>query len=177
MQTFFTADTHFDDEFAIQYFNRPFQSVDEMNAVMVERWNEVVTAGDIVYHVGDFTPKDLSRFTKWTRQLNGSIRILPGNMDRLWLPDFVINPKVQVMPPLISLAFEHLGSVGQPQVIVLCHYSLQVWERSNHGSWHLFGHTHGKLKGVGKSFDVGVDCTDFAPLSLDRVAEKMTQLT
>jgi calcineurin-like phosphoesterase family protein len=54
---------------------------------------------------------------------------------------------------------------------------MRVWERSDHGSWHLFGHTHGKLKGIGKSFDVGVDCTDFEPLSLDKVAEKMTHLT
>ena len=38
-------------------------------------------------------------------------------------------------------------------------------------------HTHGKLKGIGKSFDVGVDCIDFVPLSLDKVAEKMTHLT
>jgi calcineurin-like phosphoesterase family protein len=173
MQTFFTADTHFDDEFAIPYFNRSFQSMDEMNAVLVERWNQVVTADDIVYHVGDFTTGDLSHFTKWANQLNGSIRIVPGNMDRLWLQDFVASEKAQVMPPLISLAFEQAGRVGQPQVIVLCHYSLQVWERSNHGSWHLFGHTHGKLKGIGRSFDVGVDCTDFVPLSLDQVAEKM----
>ena len=55
MQTFFTSDTHFDDEFAISYFSRPVQSVDEMNAVMVERWNHVVTDEDIVYHLGDFT--------------------------------------------------------------------------------------------------------------------------
>ena len=176
MQTFFTADTHFDDEFAIPYFSRPFQSMEEMNAVMVERWNRVVTDDDVVYHLGDFTPQDLSHFTKWASQLQGNIRILPGNMDRLWLQDFVASEKVQVMPPLISVAFETSGSAGGQQLIVLCHYSLQVWERSNHGSWHLFGHTHGKLKGIGKSFDVGVDCTDFVPLSLDQVAEKMTQL-
>lgn len=179
MQTFFTSDTHFDDEYAIQYFNRPFQSVDEMNVVMVERWNNIVTDDDIVYHLGDFTPKNISHLTKWANQLNGNILILPGNIDRLWLQDFVPNEKVKVgvIPPLISLAFEQLGRVGQPQVIVLCHYSMRVWERSDHGSWHLFGHTHGKLKGIGKSFDVGMDCTDFEPLSLDKVAEKMTHLT
>jgi calcineurin-like phosphoesterase family protein len=177
MQAFFTSDSHFDDELAIQYFSRPFQSVDEMNAVLVERWNSVVAADDVVYHLGDFTTKDLRHFTKWANQLNGTIRVLPGNMDRLWLQDFVNSEKVQVLPPLISLAFEQLGTTGQPQVIVLCHYSMQVWERSNHGSWHLFGHTHGKLKGIGKSFDVGADCTDFVPLSLDKVAEKMTHLT
>jgi calcineurin-like phosphoesterase family protein len=95
-------------------------------------------------------------------------------MDRHWLEDFVARDKVQVIAPLVYLEFSELGTPGQPQVIVLCHYSMQVWERSNHGSWHLFGHTHGKLKGVGMSFDVGVDCTDFVPLSLDQVAEKMT---
>ena len=124
MQTFFISDTHFDDEFAIPYFNRPFQSVDEMNVALVERWNNVVTDNDTVYHLGDFTTKDPSHFTKWARQLNGNIRILPGNMDRLWLQDFAINERVQVIPPLISLAFEKLGTVGQPQVIVLCHYSM-----------------------------------------------------
>jgi calcineurin-like phosphoesterase family protein len=61
-----------------------------------------------------------------------------------------------------------------PQVIVLCHYSLQVWDRSNQGSWHLFGHSHGKLKGIGLSFDVGVDCTAFTPLLLEEVASRMT---
>ena len=177
MQTFFTADTHFDDEFAIPYFNRPFQSMDEMNAVMVERWNHVVTDDDVVYHLGDFTPKDLSHFTKWTDQLQGNIRILPGNMDRLWLQEFVASKRVQVMAPLFAVEFSDIRTAGKPQLIVLCHYSLQVWELSNHGSWHLFGHTHGKLKGIGKSFDVGVDCTDFVPLSLEQVAEKMKQLT
>ncbi len=177
MQTFFTSDTHFDDEYAIQYFNRPFQSMDEMNAAMLERWNNTVTNDDIIYHLGDFTPKDLSHFTKWASQLNGTIRILPGNMDRLWLKDFVASEKVQVIAPLVSLEFSELGITGQPQVIVLCHYSMQVWERSNLGSWHLFGHSHGKLKGIGMSLDVGVDCTDFVPLSLGKVAEKMAHLT
>ena len=177
MQTFFTADTHFDDEFAIQYFSRPFQSVDEMNAVMVERWNQIVSDGDLVYHLGDFTTKDLNHFTKWANRLNGNIRVLPGNMDELWLQDFAGNEKVQVLAPLVSVELSEIGTAGQPQRIVLCHYSLQVWERSNHGSWHLFGHTHGRLKGIGKSFDVGVDCTDFTPLSLDEIAEKMRRLT
>jgi calcineurin-like phosphoesterase family protein len=81
-----------------------------------------------------------------------------------------------VVAPLLTLEFSEIGTGGQPQVIVLCHYSMQAWELSNHGSWHLFGHTHGRLKGIGMSFDVGVDCTDFVPLSLDQVVEKMMHL-
>jgi calcineurin-like phosphoesterase family protein len=177
MQTFFTSDTHFDDEYAMQYFNRPFQSMDEMNAVMVERWNKVVREEDLVYHLGDFTLKNLSHFTKWAHQLNGQIKILPGSHDQPWLEDFIPSEKIQVLAPLISVEFPELSISGRPQVIVLCHYSMQVWYQSNQGSWHLFGHSHGKLRGIGLSFDVGVDCTDFAPLALEQVASKIAQLT
>lgn len=177
MQTFFTSDTHFDDEFAISYFNRPFQSVDEMNAVMVERWNSVVTEKDTVYHLGDFTLDDIHHFTKLADQLNGSIKILPGSHDGPWLKDFVSSDKIQVIAPLVSVEFPEITIGNQPQVIVMCHYSMQVWDRSNQGSWHLFGHSHGKLKGIGLSFDVGVDCTEFTPLSLEAIAANMAQLT
>jgi len=176
MQTFFTADTHFDDHHAIQYFNRPFRSVGEMNAVMVEKWNSVVSESDIVYHLGDFTLDDIHHFTEWVSQLHGNIKILPGSHDQPWLRDSVASERVQVIAPLVSLEFPEIMAGKDPQVIVLCHYSMQVWDRCNYGAWHLFGHSHGKLKGIGLSFDVGVDCTGFTPLSLQTVASKMAHL-
>ena len=176
MKTFLTSDTHFDDEYAIQYFNRPFKNIDEMNCVIVERWNSVVTQEDTVYHLGDFTLDDIGHFTKWVTQLNGNIKILPGSHDDPWLKGFVASEKVQVMAPLVSVEFPEIMRGEHPQLIVLCHYSLQVWDRSSQDSWHLFGHSHGKLKGIGLSFDVGVDCTEFRPLSLEEVASKMALL-
>jgi calcineurin-like phosphoesterase family protein len=176
MQTFFTSDTHFDDEYSLAYFNRPFKSVDEMNQVMVEKWNSVVSDDDTIYHLGDFTLEDIRHFTKWASQLRGNIKILPGSHDGPWLKEFVATDKVQVIAPLVSLEFPELRAGESPQVIVLCHYSMQVWDRSNHSSWHLFGHSHGRLKGIGLSFDVGVDCTEFIPLSLETVASKMATL-
>ena len=176
MQTFFTSDTHFDDPYSIQYFNRPFQSVDEMNKVIVEKWNSVVSEEDSVYHLGDFTLDDIGHFRKWVDQLNGNIKVLPGSHDQHWLKDFAASEKVQVIPPLVSVEFPELVAGDSPRVIVLCHYSMQVWDRSNHGSWHLFGHSHGRLKGIGLSFDVGVDCTAFEPLSLEMVASRIAQM-
>jgi calcineurin-like phosphoesterase family protein len=177
MRTFFTSDTHFDDSDAIQYFNRPFRSVEEMNAIMVEKWNRVVTEDDTVYHLGDVTLEDIDHFTKWISQLNGTIKILPGSHDQPWLKDFTASEKIQVIAPLVSVEFPEIRPGKSPQVIVLCHYSMQVWDRSNQGSWHLFGHSHGKLKGVGLSLDIGVDCTDFIPWSLEDVSAKMAGLT
>jgi len=177
MQTYFTSDTHFDHKNVIQYCNRPFLSVDEMNIVMVEKWNSVVTNKDTVYHLGDFTLGDIRHFTKWISQLNGNIKILPGSHDHLWLKDFEASEKVQVVVPLVSIEFPEIMIGKYPQVIVMCHYSMQVWDRSHYGSWHLFGHSHGNLKGIGLSFDIGVDCTEFVPLPLDVVASKMAHLT
>ena len=176
MQTFFTADTHFDHKNIIQYCHRPFTSVDEMNVALVENWNREISPDDTVYHLGDFTLGDSHHFTKWASQLNGNIKILPGSHDNLWLKHFVPDDRVQVLAPLVSLEIPEIRNGPYPQVLVLCHYSMQVWDRSHYGAWHLFGHSHGSLKGIGKSFDVGVDCTEFAPLSLEQVAAKMAHL-
>ena len=53
MAKFIIADTHFFHENIIDYCDRPFKDWQEMNAVMIERWNEVVTPEDEVYHLGD----------------------------------------------------------------------------------------------------------------------------
>jgi len=46
-----------------------------------------------------------------------------------------------------------------------------VWRGSGRGNWHLYGHSHGTLPDLEESlsFDVGVDCHDFYPLSYDEV--------
>ena len=61
---------------------------------------------------------------------------------------------------------ENLNEISiQGQTIVLCHYALRVWNRSHHGSWHLYGHSHGRLpeSPTSLSMDVGVDIHDFRP--------------
>src|ERR1700674_2960144 len=60
---------------------------------------------------------------------------------------------------------------GQP--IVLCHYALRVWNRSNRGSWHLYGHSHGCRPEVrhSLSMDVGVDAHAFRPWHYDEIAD------
>jgi calcineurin-like phosphoesterase family protein len=46
---------------------------------------------------------------------------------------------------------------------------MKVWAKSHYNSWQLFGHSHGKLEGVGKQMDIGVDTHNFYPYSLDEI--------
>lgn len=82
MKYFVIADTHFYDENIIRFCNRPFKNVDEMNKVMVDRWNSVVGHQDIVLHLGDFCSGSLEQCKKIATQLNGIIYLIRGNHDR-----------------------------------------------------------------------------------------------
>ena len=54
MSIFFTADTHFFHTNVISHSKRPFASLDEVHAVLIENWNKTVGTKDTVYHLGDF---------------------------------------------------------------------------------------------------------------------------
>ena len=52
---YFTADLHFYHKNIIKNTNRPFQDADEMNRILIQKWNERVNFNDDVYILGDVT--------------------------------------------------------------------------------------------------------------------------
>lgn len=170
MSIFFTADHHFGHANIIKYSNRPFRSVSSMDEAMLENWNSVVKPNDTVYHLGDlaFFNLNSSEGQSLLEHLNGIIYYIRGNHDKfsskisrfIWIRDFA---EIKV----------------NDQKITLCHYAMRVWNCSHHGTWHLYGHSHGSLPDDPNSlsFDVGVDCWDFKPVSFEQVAERMKQKT
>lgn len=54
-KTFFIADTHFGDSAIIDYENRPFSDVREMDDTIIRNRNSVVSDGDRVFVIGDFS--------------------------------------------------------------------------------------------------------------------------
>lgn len=77
----FTSDTHFGHANIIKYCNRPFASVDEMNEEIIKRWNSVVGANDLVWHLGDFALGGYKNVLDIVPQLNGKINLVMGNHD------------------------------------------------------------------------------------------------
>jgi len=183
MTTFFTADQHFGHANIIEYCNRPFDHVDEMDRALIQAWNDVIKPDDVVFHLGDFTLGDPSTARRYFAQLNGRIRVLANHWhhDRRWLPsEFgrANSYNAQGMPiticsPMQVILIPREGK-KRDDVIVMCHYPLAEWDRKHHGSWHLHGHSHGKHKAPGLIMDVGVDSNQFHPVSLETVKAHMT---
>lgn len=80
--TYLTADTHFSHENIIRYCARPFASVEEMDAEMIQRWNAIVSPDDLVVHLGDFALASRERISDVVNALHGRKVILLGNHDR-----------------------------------------------------------------------------------------------
>lgn len=175
----FVSDTHFGHKNIIQYSNRPFRSVEEMNEQMIKDWNALVDPNDIVWHLGDFAFLPGKEFNILARRLNGKKNVVLGNHDK-----WIIQNKNQLLK---SGTFESIQNYAELKLgknvpmIVLFHYGQRVWNKSHHGSIHLYGHSHGSLPPHGKSVDVGVDCKEitheYRPIHLDEVLKYMEKRT
>jgi len=60
---------------------RGFNSIEEMCEEIVERWNDVVRPGDIVYNLGDVALNDTSAAIPYIQRLNGKQYWIRGNHD------------------------------------------------------------------------------------------------
>lgn len=160
----FTSDEHFGHKKIIEYCQRPFSSVEEMDEIIINNFNSVVRNEDITIHAGDFTLwKNLKGiYENYINKLNGKHIFLKGSHD-YWIP---WNKSQQVWEKLIS-------SGGKKYYFVVCHYSMRTWARSHYNSFQLFGHSHGRLQTVGKQHDLGVDNNNFYPISAPQIVRLM----
>jgi len=154
---FFTSDTHFGDPRVLRIDRRPFPSLEAHDAALVENWNAVVGPQDEVWHLGDFAlgpPPE--RIAGLLAALNGTKHLVIGNND---------GPETLGQPGWAST--QHYAELSlEGARLVLCHYAFRTWNRMGSGVINLHGHSHGKLKGATRQYDVGVDARDFRPVSL-----------
>ena len=80
-KTFFISDTHFCHSNIIDYCNRPFQSVKEMNEKMIKNWNSTVKDTDRIFCLGDFCLGSKKQISDFIARLNGKKILLLGNHD------------------------------------------------------------------------------------------------
>lgn len=176
MKTFFTSDTHFGHANIIKYCDRPFSDVNDMNESLIANWNNVVGYDDVVYHLGDFAFGDALGVDRAMRRLNFKhLHFIKGNHDKPFM-DWYNNFGNDELARKVSVYPHFLETKIQGNKFVLCHYAMRVWDQSHRGALHLYGHSHGTLPDdpKSKSFDIGVDCHNYYPVSLERVLEIMS---
>ena len=68
---YFISDIHFYHEKIIEYANRPFKDIEEMNNTLIDNWNKKVKLKDEVYILGDFSFGNKEQTLDLLDKLNG----------------------------------------------------------------------------------------------------------
>ena len=150
----FISDHHFNHVKIIEYCNRPFTNIEEMNEYMIKQWNSVVGENDLVYHLGDFAlQSDKEAVANLVNQLNGHIILILGNHDRHGKQWFLDCGFVEVYKNLI------LGDY------ILSHRP-QTLDKLSENVRNIHGHIHNYDKGLDKDRYINVSCEvlDYKPV-------------
>lgn len=157
----YVADLHLGHASIITNCARPFRDTAEMDAELVRRWNAVVGKDDLTYILGDYgrPGQDVFAFRRLFHSLAGRKVLILGNHD--------VDSKGRVLPDIAALPWDQppthlLETRDGGRRVILSHYAMRTWPASHYGSVHFYGHSHGRLPGVGLSRDVGVDMPDVA---------------
>ena len=153
---FVISDLHLDHANIITYCQRPFDSVREMNEVLIKNWNNVVKPDDLVFFVGDMA---LGSSDEYIAVLNGNIYFIWGNHDETSDPDSM-HASVPYSYKGIDFLFIH-----EPEMTP-----------SEFKGWVIHGHHHNNnLKKFPffdpdkKRINVSVELVKYQPVSLDYI--------
>lgn len=167
-KTYFSSDWHLDHKNVIKYDNRPFKSVDEMNETIIVNYNNIVKPEDDFYFLGDFS-FNVKKMENHLSRLNGNLFFIKGNHDG--------KEHINLYKKYGIFLGEQKEIKVNNQSIILNHYSMKVWNKSHHGTWHLYGHSHGSLPDDKNSlsFDAGCMLFDYKPIEFEQVQKIMSK--
>lgn len=171
---FIVSDTHFGHHNIIGYCQRPFESAQHMDQQLIQRWNQLVSPADTVYHLGDFA---FGRCAHLAQQLQGQIHLIRGNHDqrRCW-SEF---PFVTVQKQLL-LQYHNWQLLLNHWPLWQSRYAQQRPAADVH--LHLHGHVHNTLPqwhcDQGQWYcNCSVELWDYAPVPLQQLLQTWQQLT
>ena len=167
----FTSDPHLghDKEFVVKA--RGFETVEEMNAEIVRRWNERVYPDDDVYVLGDLTLGDIEEGIRLISKLNGYLHIMRGNHDT----DKKVERYLE-LPNVVSVQYADVLKYGKA-VFWMGHYPTITANYDDDKPWAqhvvcLFGHTHQEQLFYNNNpymYNVGMDAHNCTPISIDEI--------
>lgn len=144
---------------------RDFNTLEEMNTTIVNEINKYVKPNDILYHLGDWSFGGIESIWEFRKQINcQNIHLVLGNHDHHIENNRVLpNCYYDSLGYIVDNTTGHKGTTPvharalfssvnhiindkiDNQKMILCHYAMRTWDKAHHGSWMLFGHSHGTL--------------------------------
>jgi len=164
---YFTSDLHLGHKGIITMQNRPFESVEDMNRILLTNYNAVVGKDDTVYILGDICHHmSVNQANSVIARMKGKKYLINGNHDKKYDPALFEDIKDFMTASLNGRFF------------ALMHYPMLSWPKKNSGSIQLHGHIHARMdyneqnrnEGVFR-YDVGVDANNFYPVSVKQIIE------
>lgn len=157
---------------------RDFNTLEEMNDTIVNNFNSLVKKNDVAYCLGDWSFNGHENIKRFRDRLNcNTIHLIFGNHDQHIEP--INSPYRKLFASCeyykeLSIKLDKKWKQFTKTKICLSHYAMRVWNKSHHGSIHLYGHSHGTLPDNGtRSMDVGIDTHNYYPYHLDKVLETL----
>ncbi len=154
---------------------RPFDTLDKMNAAIVNNINELVGQDDVLIHLGDWSFGGFEMIEEFhSRLICKNIHLVLGNHDHH------IDRDRQGIRSLFKSVnwFEQFQYQGE--TIECCHYPISSWNALRKGRIHLHGHCHlpaNKKISNGRRMDVGMDGSLwFTPYDLHDVIKMLRKL-
>ena len=160
---YFTADTHFFHKSVINFENRPFKDIYEMNEVIVFNWNDIVNPSDDIYILGDISFGRTKDTLDVIKSLKGRKHLVRGNHDK--------KMNVATRSEFVWIKDYFKLKVGDVKYI-LFHYPIYAWDGKDKGSYHLHGHTHTNSHSdiqLPKKINVGMDHWNYKPVSIEQI--------
>lgn len=167
----FYSDPHFWHSKILEKSDRPFVSIEEMNAVLIEAYRRLVKPEHVVLWLGDVAFGGQKLVTGILKQLPGKKILIPGNHDRK--ERAMLRAGFDAVVPSLRLL------MGE-RTVVCSHYPYPEGLRDNqadHGNLPerkkgevlLHGHTHSSKKRDGNMINCCVDAWDWRPASRGEV--------
>lgn len=172
---FVTSDWHFSHNKEFVYKPRGFNSVQEMNNAIIERYNGIVKNNDIVYCLGDCClggPHSLEANKKLIESLNGELHIIAGN--------HCTNTRIEMYKTCKNVVEVTLATrlKYNGYHFYMAHYPTMTSnlekESLKQMTIDLYGHTHQKSNFYNEipfMYHVGLDSHDCFPVDIDTIID------
>ena len=182
MARFWTSDLHFGHANIIRYCSRPFSDVAQMNAKLIDNWNDVVADSDDVWVLGDFAMGAIDQTLAFVSRLRGAKTLVTGNHDRCW--SAAGNKSARWVETYLDAGFGNVvhGTIpielgGAPALAGHFPYAGDSHDDDRFvalrpidcGLPLLHGHVHERWRVNGHQVNVGVDVWDYRPVSDDQL--------